>query len=323
MGDVPSLLFKEEEATERRSSSTLTVVARRGPLLRSSPVSLGTYGLDLTAGCDHGCPFCYIQGSTRYPGRSRVYFDPRAPERLTDALNALEIQPETIVLSPSSDPLPAERQVRAATERVIDILLKRQVRIVLMTRGRLSRRLIGRLAEHRDRVRVGLAFCAWDRKLWRTVEPRAASPRGRARTLKRLIEAEVPVEVRLEPIIPELTDTVENLKPLFTALARAGARVVLAHYLFLNGSISDGLSGVLAAAGLAERMADLYQGGPVFPVGTWGSMKHLPRDTRQAGFARLSALAAERGLLVQTGATQNPDLTVPVEPKSPAFARLG
>jgi DNA repair photolyase len=322
MGDVPTLLFKEE-ATERRSKPSLTLVARRGPLLRSSPVNPGTYGLDLTAGCDHGCPFCYIQGASRYPGKGRVFFDPRVAERLVDALDALEIQPETVVLSPSSDPLTAQREVRAATDRVIEILLARNVRVAIMTRGRFSRKLIARLAEHRDRVRVAIAFTAWDRKLARTLEPRAGSPRGRIRTLRRLFDAEIPVEVRLEPVIPDLTDTPENLRPLFKALAWSGARSILAHYLFINSAVSTGLAGALTEEGSAEHLADLFEGGPAFTVGTWGTMKHLPRERRQAGLARLSAFAAEQGLLVETGAAQNPDLTRPADPRTEPVARTG
>jgi DNA repair photolyase len=308
MGEVTTLLFRNEEATERLAKRSLTMVARRGPLLRPSPVSPGVYGLDLTAGCDHGCPFCHIQVSARYPGKDRVLFDPRVVERLEDAFHALELQPKTVVLSPSSEPFPAQRAVRESSERVIDWLLARGIRIELLTRGRVSRRLVAKLAAHSGRVRVGMAFTTVDRKLTRILEPRAATPRGRLRTLTRLLEAGVAVDVRLEPLIAGLTDTEEVLRPLFRGLARAGVRNVVAHYLFVNSVITESLGAALSPLGWTERIGEAYQSGPVFGVGTLGPMKHLLRETRQAGLAHLSSLGAGFGLLVETGAAQNPDL---------------
>src|SRR5436305_740687 len=90
----------------------LVRVARRGPLLRPSPTSVGVYGLDLTAGCLHDCVYCHIKSSSRYPGDDRVLFDPFTSEGIPEALDALELRPECVVLSPSSDPLPPNREVR-------------------------------------------------------------------------------------------------------------------------------------------------------------------------------------------------------------------
>src|SRR6478736_6610443 len=87
-----------------RAAPRLHRVARRGPILRPSPMMAGVYGLDLTAGCFHGCPFCHIRDSSRYPGEDRVLFDPFTTERLAEALDAIDLPPAQVVLSPSGDP---------------------------------------------------------------------------------------------------------------------------------------------------------------------------------------------------------------------------
>jgi DNA repair photolyase len=297
-----------EPSAPTRARPELVAVERRGPILRRSPTGEGVFGIDLTAGCALGCPYCHIRGSSRYPGEGRVLFDPRVAVRLGSALDALADPPRLVVLSPSSDPLPPWPEVRRTAREVVDALLRRGVRTVLMTRGRITGDLIALLASKADLVQVALGIMTADPCLSRTLEPRAASPRSRLRALEQLVKAGVPVEVRLEPLIPDLTDTPENIRPLFAALARAGARRVIAHHLFLHPAMIAPLEQALGPLGLAERLADLFEGGPIFPLGSLGATKHLPLEARKNGLARLTALGAEYGLLVATGAAQNPDL---------------
>src|SRR3712207_3181478 len=109
------------ESAPGRPQPALVRVARRGPILRPSPRSAGVYGLDLTAGCPHGCPFCHIRGSPRFPGESRVLFDPRVADRLAEELDGLADPPRLVALSPSSDPLPPVREVRDAAVEVVRV----------------------------------------------------------------------------------------------------------------------------------------------------------------------------------------------------------
>ncbi|HEX8203609.1 MAG TPA: radical SAM protein, partial [Isosphaeraceae bacterium] len=286
-------------------------VQRRGPILRPARgglVSGGIFGIDLTAGCAHGCAFCHIRGSASYPGDGRVLFDPDTAARLELALDGLDRPPGLVVLSPTSDPLPPNREIRALAVRVVRTLLRRGIETVVMTRGRIPASLVAVMAAAPDLARVAVGITSLDRRLVRRLEPLAAPPRMRLRGLARLVEAGVRVEVRLEPLIAGLNDTRENVQPLFAALGRIGVRRVVAHYLFLHPAMTAALDGALAPVGFAEKLTDAYEGGPVFPVGTLGPTKHLPLEARRAGLARLTAWGAEHGLLVETGAAQNPDL---------------
>jgi hypothetical protein len=237
-----------------------------------------------------------------------VLFDPRVPRRLDEALDRADTAPRQVVLSPSSDPLPPIREVRRATVEVVDILLGRGIETLLMTRGRLPRAMIARLADAGDRARVAVGLATLDTHLARRLEPGAAPPSVRLRGIERLVEVGVPIEVRLEPLIPDLNDTPEAIGPIFAALARIGINRIVAHYLFLHTAMIEPMEAALAPLGLVERLSDRFEGGPIFAVGSLGTTKHLPLDKRRDGFARLAALGAEYGLTVETGAAQNPDL---------------
>ena len=286
----------------------LVRVARRGPILRPSPTAAGVFGLDLTAGCLHDCPFCHIRDSSRFPGGGRVLFDPFTSEHLAEAMDAMEMRPRQVVLSPSSDPFPKSREVRAEAAKVIALLLDRQVAVQIMTRGRVPRPLIERMARDRDRVKVAVGLMSLDRPLSRVLEGSCSSPFGRLADLGRMAAAGLDVEARLEPLIPGRTDTRDNLSPLFEALATAGVRKVVAHYLYSTPAARESLDSALTPLGWSERMRDDFEGGNVFRLGTIGPTKHFPLELRRSGLARLIALGAEFGLNVTTGSAQNPDL---------------
>ena len=302
-GVIEGELFATAEPLPR-----IVRVARLGPVLRPSPTSAGVYGLDLTAGCAHGCPFCHIRGSSRYPGDGRLLFDPFTTDRLADALDAFDLLPRQVVLSPSSDPFPPIREVRSETLKAVRLLLSRGVAVQIMTRGRFSPTMIELLGRHREHVRVAVAIMTLDKVVSRVLEPRAASPHGRIADLGRLLREGVDVEARLEPLIPGRTDTRENLAPLFDALADAGIRKVVAHYLYLHTAMTESLDEAIAPLGWVEKLRDDFEGGQVFRLGSVGATKHLPLEARRAGFARIIALGAEFGLSVTTGSSQNPDL---------------
>lgn len=286
---------------------------RRGPILRPSPTSTGVFGLDLTAGCLHGCAYCHIQGSKTYPGADRIVFDPQSAWKLEAALDELGETVRRVVLSPLSDPLPPDRAVRAEAVRVAEILLERGLEIFVMTRGRIPRALIEVMAAHPGQATVAMGLVSLSKSIVRALEPRAASPRGRIRDLARLSAAGIEVEARLEPVIAGLIDTRENIVPLFCELARVGVGRVVAHHLFLNTAMAAPLADALAPLGWSERGRDDFSGGPVFTIGSAGTTKHYPRPVRQESLARLVAWGAESGLSVATGSSQNPDL-----PQAPA-----
>jgi len=278
--------------------------------LRPSPTAAGIYGLDMTAGCYFGCPFCHIRGSSRFPGEDKILFDPSMQESLFEEIDELEMTPRQVVLSPQSDPLPFHREVRAATESAVRLLLKHSIPIAILTRGRFSPSLIHLLSAHGERSKVLVGLTTMNKDLSRVLEARAASPGGRLRDIRRLVDSGVNVEVRLEPLVPDRTDTRENLSPLFEAIAQTGVRTVVAHYLFLHTSMQESLEKALAPLGWSEGLKESFADGPSFRLGTIGKTSHLSLETRRSGLAQVISLGAEFGLNVATGAAQNPDLPV-------------
>ena len=142
----------------------------------------------MTAGCSIGCPFCHIRGSSRDPGPGRVLFDPSSSEHLPEALDDLEMRPRLVVLSPTSDPLPFDREVREEAIAVLKVLLGHGIDVQMMTRGRFPRRLVDLLAAHAGLAKVAIALATLDKGLARVLEPRAGSPFGRLADIRRRLD---------------------------------------------------------------------------------------------------------------------------------------
>ena len=79
-------------------------------------------------------------------------------------------------------------------------------------------------------ARVALSITTLDRRLARSMEPRAAPPTKRLETVRRLVDAGVPTSVMVAPLIPALNDT--EVEKILQEAAKSGA--VNASYVLLR-----------------------------------------------------------------------------------------
>ncbi len=81
--------------------------------------------------------------------------------------------------------------------------------------------ILARMAE-RGLARVALSVTTLDRRIARSMEPRASTPAKRLEAVRQLSEAGVPTSVMVAPIVPGLTDP--EIERILTAARDAGAR---------------------------------------------------------------------------------------------------
>ncbi len=183
-------------------------------------------------GCEHGCIYCYARPSHAYwdlsPGldfETRLIARSGLAERLRDELCKPGYACRPIALSGNTDcyqPLEAEH---GTTRELLAFLLECRHPVSIVTKSSLILRdldLLGELAERRL-VRVMISLTSLDTELKRSLEPRAASPGARLRTIERLRRAGVPVGTLVAPVIPGLTD--HELERLLGAAHEAGAEI--------------------------------------------------------------------------------------------------
>ncbi|MGZ8993979.1 MAG: PA0069 family radical SAM protein, partial [Burkholderiaceae bacterium] len=126
---------------------------------------------------------------------------------------------------------PIERELKL-TRGVVETLTRTRHPFGLITKSSLIERDIDLLAPAAAEgvVAVTISITTLDHSLSRILEPRAASPSRRLRTVSTLAAAGIPVTVNVAPIIPFINEP--EIERLLEAAAEAGARQ--AHYTLLR-----------------------------------------------------------------------------------------
>lgn len=166
-------------------------------------------------GCEHGCIYCFARPTHSYMGLSagldfeaKLFAKPDAPRLLERELSKPGYKVKPIAIGTNTDPYqPIEREWRIMRQ-ILEILDKANHPVVIVTKSALILRDIDILKSMAERglVKVGISVTTLDRKLARTMEPRASTPAKRLEAIKTLSEAGIPVAIMMAPVIPALND---------------------------------------------------------------------------------------------------------------------
>jgi DNA repair photolyase len=181
-------------------------------------------------GCEHGCIYCYARPAHAYMGlspgldfESKLFFKPHAGELLEKELSKPTYRPKVIHVGGNTDPYqPQERRLRV-TRQVIEVLSRFNHPFSIITKSALITRdvdLLGAMGR-RNLTRAAVSVTTLDRRLARSMEPRAATPERRIDAIRRLSEAGVPTIVMFAPCIPGLND--HEMEAVLERAKEAGA----------------------------------------------------------------------------------------------------
>jgi len=187
------------------------------------------YGLNPYRGCEHGCVYCYARPTHSYlnlsPGlefETRIFAKTGIADALARELQSPRYVPSQIVIGSATDAYqPAERQWKI-TRSVIELLSRCDHPLAIVTKGSGVERDIDLLAPmaRRNLAAVYVTITTLDGAMARALEPRAAAPHRRLRTIRALADAGIPVGVSVAPQIPFINDDMEKV---LEAAADAGA----------------------------------------------------------------------------------------------------
>ena len=188
-------------------------------------------------GCEHGCSYCYARPTHSYlnlsPGldfETKIIAKRNIAEVLRRELGARRYVPSLLNIGSATDCYqPVERDLRL-TRSVIEVLQETRHPYSLITKGSGVERDLDLIAPMAAQglAAVYVTITTLDAELARRMEPRAAAPPRRLRTIRTLAEAGVPVGVSVAPQIPFInTDMEQVLEAAWAAGARRAFYTVL------------------------------------------------------------------------------------------------
>ncbi|AJC78126.1 PA0069 family radical SAM protein [Rhizobium sophoriradicis] len=190
-------------------------------------------------GCEHGCIYCFARPTHAYMGLSagldfetKLFAKPDAAKLLERELAKPGYKVRAIAIGTNTDPYqPVEKEWRIM-RGILEVLNKANHPVSIVTKSAMILRDLDILQEMaaKNLVRVGISVTTLDRKLARTMEPRAATPPRRLETIHTLSEAGIQTAVMAAPLIPALND--HELERILESAKAAGA--VEASYVILR-----------------------------------------------------------------------------------------
>jgi DNA repair photolyase len=228
------------------------------------------------------------------------------PELLKQELRRKRHLPRRVYFSPSSDAFQYPPEIQETSLRTMTILLEAGIQVAFLTKGFITTHFIKLFRAYADSVFAQIGISTLDRELWRTLEPRAASPQRRMAYVRQLRDIGVDVTARLDPLLPDVTDTPTSLEPLLSELGNADVTDASVSYLFLRPAFARNVETQLARLGIARaRIADWEH---TDFLGGCGGGRMLNRDERKRRFDALSALGQSYGITIRACRCKNPDL---------------
>lgn len=217
--DLPS--FKTEVQVEKPR----TVITRNDSPDISFDRSINPY-----RGCEHGCIYCFARPTHAFMGLSagldfeaKLFAKPDAARLLERELARPDYKVRPIAIGTNTDPYqPIEKEWRIMRQ-ILEVLRDADHPVMIVTKSAMVTRDIDILAPMAEKglVRVGISVTTLDRKLARTMEPRASTPPKRLEAIRAVAEAGIPAGVLVSPIIPALND--HEIERVLEAARTAGA----------------------------------------------------------------------------------------------------
>ena len=182
-------------------------------------------GMNLCRGCTHGCIYC--------DSRSRCYKIEHDFEDVEIKINAAELLEQRlkskrrrcmIGTGAMSDPYIDIAESLELTRECLKIIEKYRFGLAIQTKSSLILRDLEILKSINRRARciVQMTLTTFDEELCKKLEPNVSGTRERFETLKTFREEGISTVVWLDPLLPFINDTEENLKGILDYCIEAG-----------------------------------------------------------------------------------------------------
>ena len=283
--------------------------SRKGKVLNPAHFGCleGIPTLNITNGCLFQCTYCYARGYSQAPKGGEVYLYTNLPNLLEEELSKKRAFPQWVILNTSSDCFQSHPDILNVTYRVIEILLDYGIGISFLTKGTIPLRFFNLFGRSPEKIFSQIGIVSLSESYWKRYEPNTPSPEKRLENIQGFKEIGIIPEIRIDPIIPFVTDTETEAKRLFGRLSEMGIKKVTLSHLHLRPAIERQLMRELSP--LHQRLIE-----SCFRTQEWKTMgsskktKLLPKPIREKSYKRMKEMAESFGITALVCQCKNPDL---------------
>lgn len=266
-----------------------------------------TPAINITRGCFHSCVYCYARGFTDAPPKGEIYLYENLHEMLERELKRKRKLPSWVSFSTASDAFQDIDEILKITYNVMKLLLERGIGVSFLTKGYIPSEFIElfRNSPYLIKARIGIVSLNEDYR--RLFEPFSVHPIKRFSNIRNLINAGIDVSVRVDPIMPRITDLEESMEHMIKRLKAVGVTNISISHLVMRPSILNQFIKELPFK-IAKDILKFYSGQPWQRVITSAKTRLLPKAMRIAQYRNIKNISKRYGIHCYICGCKNPDL---------------
>lgn len=199
------------------------------------------WDLNIYRGCEHRCIYCYALYSHRYLN-SKAYFEEvfvkrNIVEQLEKQLASSRWKQEVINIGGVTDSYQPAEAKYCQMPKILRLLIKYRTPCIISTKSDLILRdydLIAELAEI-TYVNIASTITCMEEGVRKKIERNSADSEKRFAMLQKFTNTKVSTGVHIMPVIPYLTDGIQNIEALYSKAKACNVSYVLSGMLHLRG----------------------------------------------------------------------------------------
>ena len=203
------------------------------------------YTLNVYQGCQHRCGYCYATYEWSPEFYDKIYAKSNAPEILESQLNSWKSKViDPVMISSATDAYqPAELKFEL-TRKCVGILQKYHVPYYIFTKSTLISRDIQLHQQCKDNCFLVWSITTCNENIRRIVEPGTPPASAMFKTIKRFSDAGIRCAVNIDPIIPLITDSMNDLDLILDNCLNSGVRYIFGATLRLRADIWERMKSI-------------------------------------------------------------------------------
>ena len=207
------------------------------PVKGESDLFSNTHMMNIYRGCNHGCIYCDSRSECYQGGRPSgdfgiVHAKENALYLMEQELQSRKKTTEMVIGTGSmSDPYNTFEAETELTRGALCLFDKYKCGVFVITKSALAARdadLFSQIQTHSP-VNVGITVTTADSEICRKIEPTVSTSAERFKAIRKLADAEIFAGIHMNPILPFITDSEENIRQIIEKAAESGAKYVLCY----------------------------------------------------------------------------------------------
>lgn len=194
------------------------------------------YAMDIYRGCSHGCIYCYARSSyyDKTDDFNRIKAKKNALQIIRDELSSM-VKTGVMLMGGVSDPYNPKEKDLKLTRNALELINAFNFGACIITKSNLVTRdtdILIDIKEHSP-ASVNFSITCSDDETCKKIEPFVSTTKERFEAIEHLTKNGITTGVLMDPVIPYITDTKENVQEMVKKAKNYGA-----NYIYLSPQVT-------------------------------------------------------------------------------------